>query len=180
MNREEEVGFMSNPHAIGLWICGRVLRTGPRPTGRVDKPGTTRSRRVAPNLPTLASLSPTTPQAPPPIFDSHHDEGLWVVDKAVTHTKRNRGIFMTFYSEDTSGFSKSLYSGGETFGKELAVTSIKTIISWLMESYGHVSFCVSHCMRSIASWGATDHIPVTEQSLTTQNALMKWIERSRK
>ena len=51
-----------------LWICGRVLRTGPRPPGRVDSPWTTRQARVAHRLPTLAGLSPTTPQDRQPIF----------------------------------------------------------------------------------------------------------------
>ena len=55
-----------------LWICGRVLRTGARPSGRVGSPWTTRSaespstgrfrRAFAHRLPTLARLSPTTPQ----------------------------------------------------------------------------------------------------------------------
>ena len=43
------------------WICGRVLRTGARPSGRVDSPWTTRQARVAHRLTTLAGLSPTTP-----------------------------------------------------------------------------------------------------------------------
>ena len=51
-----------------LWICGRVLRTGPRPAGRVDSPWTTRQTRVDHRLPTLAGLSPTTPQDQQPIF----------------------------------------------------------------------------------------------------------------
>ena len=51
-----------------LWSCGRVLRTGPRPPGRVDSPWTTRQARVAHRLPTLAGLSPTTPQDRQPIF----------------------------------------------------------------------------------------------------------------
>ena len=44
-----------------LWICGRVLRTGPHPPGRVS---------------TLAGLSPTTPQAPPPRLGKVPDQGF--------------------------------------------------------------------------------------------------------
>nr|VFK62433.1 MAG: hypothetical protein BECKTC1821F_GA0114240_10748 [Candidatus Kentron sp. TC] len=40
-----------------LWTCGRVLRTGLRPSGRVDSPWTT--LRVAHRLPTFSGLSPT-------------------------------------------------------------------------------------------------------------------------
>ena len=51
--------------------CGFVdesCGTGPRPPGRVDSPWTTRQARVAHRLPTLAGLSPTTPQDRQPIF----------------------------------------------------------------------------------------------------------------
>ena len=37
--------------------------------GRVDKPGTTRSRRVAPTLPTLMHPLPTLPRATAPATD---------------------------------------------------------------------------------------------------------------
>ena len=40
-----------------LWICGRALRAGASPPGRVDSPWTTRG--VDHRLPTLSRLSPT-------------------------------------------------------------------------------------------------------------------------
>lgn len=44
-----------------LCTCGRVLRTGASPTGRVDKPWKTlpASLRVSHRLPTLSHLAPT-------------------------------------------------------------------------------------------------------------------------
>ena len=43
-----------------LWICGRVLRTGASPTGRVDKP-VDNAHALPTALPTLSRLSPTIP-----------------------------------------------------------------------------------------------------------------------
>ena len=45
------------------WICGRVLRTGARPAGRVGKPVGNASA-LPTGLPTLARLSPTTSTGP--------------------------------------------------------------------------------------------------------------------
>ncbi len=56
------------------WICGRVLRTGARPAGRVDSPWTTRGR-VAHRPPTLARLSPTTPPRRQQVFSFRRGGG---------------------------------------------------------------------------------------------------------
>ena len=59
VHRAESTG--SQPHDKGriLWICGRVLRTGASPAGRVDTPVDN-----APALPTLSRLSPTSSTGP--------------------------------------------------------------------------------------------------------------------
>ena len=56
VHRAESSG--SQPHDKGriLWICGRVLRTGASPAGRVDSPWTTRTR-CPPPAHTLAPLA---------------------------------------------------------------------------------------------------------------------------
>ena len=52
-----------------LWSCGpSPSDPAPRPAGRVDSPWITRQARVDHRLPTLAGLSPTTPQDRQPIF----------------------------------------------------------------------------------------------------------------
>ena len=75
----------SNPHAHCLWICGRVLRTGPSPAGRVDnrwtappdhRAGGEPLTGAAQRLPTLSSLAPTTPQAQQQVCSMVPDMGV--------------------------------------------------------------------------------------------------------
>ena len=59
----------SQPHDKGriLWICGRVLRTGASPAGRVDSPWTTRTR-CPPACPHSRASRPQAPQDQPPVI----------------------------------------------------------------------------------------------------------------
>ncbi len=53
-----------NAMGVILWKCGRALRAGVSPPGRVDSPWTTPG--VAHRLPTLSRLSPTNPTGSTP------------------------------------------------------------------------------------------------------------------
>ena len=58
-DRDESVGLGNHGTGAVLWICGRVLRTGTSPAGRVDKP-VDNAHALPTALPTLSRLSPTS------------------------------------------------------------------------------------------------------------------------